>query len=908
MLSIVIMWEAAPVLAASEGVWVWPAYVEPYSDLPARWVYSIKVNAAGEVWCGTGEGESGSYKGGASKYTGGPPPWYTNWETYLRGNFVYGIDFDYSGYTWIATLKGVCRLKDGSTYWPPELSGHKTRCVAVSPITGEVWVAKMQEFGYNAALYRFNGITWVKYDSSNTPPPNAPVDWNINTMVFDREGNLWIGTDHGGASKFNLTTSTWTNYTIANSGILSNTVNTIAFDRRSGNVWFGTSALYGPVGGACKFDQVSQWTQYNPPAGELGDVLCITIPGAKRVWFGTRTSGAYFFDDRKPADQKWRVFNTSNTGNGLPDNCVNDIDYDYSGYIWFGTRSGGVGRLEAESIGETRTPPHAAFEVIPSSGDTDTNFFFDASYCTDKEDPLPDLEVRWDFEDDGIYDTSFTTDKTITHNYPTLGEHTIRLEVRDTDDMTDSCTKKVKVYAVGEYVNPALKWYFAEGNTMQGFDQFFCIQNPDSEKTAHVTITYMPWGAHYFTKEFDVNPSSRFTVRVNDSNWTGGAGPGYTGLSAKVEANIPIIAERPMYFNKPFGENVVGGHNVMGVNETSKKWYFAEGNTMEGFAQFFCIQNPDPLQTAHIKITYMPYGASPFEKQITVAPASRFTVDVSNPIWPGAAGRGYTGLSAKIESDIGIIAERPMYFDLPTIGMRGGHNVMGLTSEVNRTFYFAEGNTMEGFAQFFCIQNPDPYQNATVTITYMPYGASPFNKQITVGPSSRATIYVNDNAWPGGAGPGYTGLSAKMESDIGIIAERPMYFNLPTLGLVEGHNVMGATEPDTTFSFAEGNTMKEFAEFFCIQNPDPNQTATVTITYMPYGAPFFDKQITVGPSSRATIFVKDDAWPGGAGPGYTGLSARLQSSIPIVAERPIYFNYPTTGLVGGHNVIGSLLP
>jgi parallel beta-helix repeat protein len=89
--------------------------------------------------------------------------------------------------------------------------------------------------------------------------------------------------------------------------------------------------------------------------------------------------------------------------------------------------------------------PTAAVSVQPSSGPPGTSFRFDASNSNDLEDPTSVLEVRWDWEDNGTYDTSWSTTKIIDHIFNTPGDHFIRLQVRDTDGLTDSTFQLVKV-------------------------------------------------------------------------------------------------------------------------------------------------------------------------------------------------------------------------------------------------------------------------------------------------------------------------------------------------------------------------------------------------------------------------------------------------------------------------------
>jgi len=90
-------------------------------------------------------------------------------------------------------------------------------------------------------------------------------------------------------------------------------------------------------------------------------------------------------------------------------------------------------------------PPTANFTVTPTSGDTTTNFNLDASSSTDDKDPVTSLQVRWDWEDDGAYDTGWTTTKTASQQYTIAGTYTIKLEVKDTGGLTATATKQIVV-------------------------------------------------------------------------------------------------------------------------------------------------------------------------------------------------------------------------------------------------------------------------------------------------------------------------------------------------------------------------------------------------------------------------------------------------------------------------------
>jgi uncharacterized protein (TIGR02145 family) len=91
------------------------------------------------------------------------------------------------------------------------------------------------------------------------------------------------------------------------------------------------------------------------------------------------------------------------------------------------------------------TVPKASFMVSPASGNSSTTFLFDASGSTDSEDPISMLEVRWDWENDGSWDTEYSVIKAAVHQYSTEGNITISLEVKDSEGLTDSTTNQISV-------------------------------------------------------------------------------------------------------------------------------------------------------------------------------------------------------------------------------------------------------------------------------------------------------------------------------------------------------------------------------------------------------------------------------------------------------------------------------
>ena len=102
---------------------------------------------------------------------------------------------------------------------------------------------------------------------------------------------------------------------------------------------------------------------------------------------------------------------------------------------------------------QPNTPPTAAFTVTPTSGDVTTVFTFDAAGSSDLEDSLAWLSVRFDWEDDGVYDTFWwNASQTFQHQFAAPGRYTVRMEVKDTGNLTGAATVVIAVGAAPIYL------------------------------------------------------------------------------------------------------------------------------------------------------------------------------------------------------------------------------------------------------------------------------------------------------------------------------------------------------------------------------------------------------------------------------------------------------------------------
>jgi PKD repeat protein/N-acetylneuraminic acid mutarotase len=145
-------------------------------------------------------------------------------------------------------------------------------------------------------------------------------------------------------------------------------------------------------------------------------------------------------------------------------------------------------------IAATNTPPVASFKVTPTSGDLGTSFRVDASNSFDAEDPLGALEVRWDWEDDGVWDAAWSLTKTAEHQYSEAGIYTIRLQVRDTGGLTNTTSQQVEVAVAAANERPIASFTFSPLQPVVGETVLFdASSSSDSEDPVEALQVRWDW-------------------------------------------------------------------------------------------------------------------------------------------------------------------------------------------------------------------------------------------------------------------------------------------------------------------------------------------------------------------------------------------------------------------------------
>ena len=431
-------------------------------------------------------------------------------------------------------------------------------------------------------------------------------------------------------------------------------------------------------------------------------------------------------------------------------------------------------------------------------------------------------------------------------------------------------------------------WFFAEGSTRPGFEEWVSMLNPNDVEAGAVIFFMLDAGGN-FEKNYVLPPRSRLTVDVFSLV------PGDRDVSLRITSSAPIIAERSMYLI--YRNRITGGHDVLGASAPDTDWYFAEGCTRDGFDTWLCLSNPCE-KDAVLDIAYYCGDGQVINKAgIGIAVGRRVTI----PVHDDALGvgrhnddRGDFGIRVTSKNGVPVVAERSMYFTYHD-GLTGGHDVLGAKAP-NTEWYFAEGCTRDGFDTWLCLLNPGEKEALLDIFYYCGDGEVIEKPGVGVSAGGRLTVSVQEPALGIGRHNdrrGDVAIKVKSENGVPVVAERSMYFAYPG-GRDGGHDVLGADAPNTEWYFAEGCTRDGFDTWLCISNPGESDALIDVDYFCADGQTISKPEISVPAGNRVTVPVHEEALGVGRHEdphGDFGIRVMSRNGVPVVAERSMYFAY-----------------
>ncbi len=309
--------------------------------------------------------------------------------------------------------------------------------------------------------------------------------------------------------------------------------------------------------------------------------------------------------------------------------------------------------------------------------------------------------------------------------------------------------------------------------------------------------------------------------------------------------------------------------------------YFAEGMASSnalGFNTYYQISNANDVAVS-VRAYFAKEstnGEVTLRARLISVPANgRRTVDLKTLVGDGP----WSAVFQSITPGAPVTTQQSLFW---------GQNLEGSSSETAAQsaaplWMFAEGTRRANdyFNNYFLLFNPGA-QPITVLGEYFGQGsATPVTLPYNLPPSSRLTIYANDQV-PSLANADFSVRFRAVDGTSPFVAQRAMYWR----NFVGGHLANGTTASHPTWLFAEGSAAPNFDTYFTLLNPNAFPV-DVDVTYLTEaaGPRARGQALRIPANSRETIWANGELGNIGA----FGTTFNTVGGHGIVVERSIYW-------------------
>ncbi|TAK65377.1 MAG: hypothetical protein EPO24_02635 [Bacteroidetes bacterium] len=217
---------------------------------------------------------------------------------------------------------------------PEDLTSMTASPVAIDSI-GRVWISTL-EHGICILDTASRTFTFIEHHAQDLRTISSN---RTRTVLFDRSGTLWLGTEDAGLNKFDNKTRMFQHYA-GNNQLTSNGIRA-HYQDHAGRIWVATDGGGLLLYHAHKDDFEAFRHEPAQPTSIANDrVIAIYEDRSGTLWFGTWGSGV---DRWSPVKNKFSYDETGRViRSALPIPFVISFFEDHEGTIWVGTHGGGA--------------------------------------------------------------------------------------------------------------------------------------------------------------------------------------------------------------------------------------------------------------------------------------------------------------------------------------------------------------------------------------------------------------------------------------------------------------------------------------------------------------------------------------------------------------------------------------
>ena len=345
--------------------------------LSSNVVHTLAQDQLGFIWLGT--------RSGLNRYDGSEITTFYNDPDNANSighNWTFGMLVDRDGFLWsLSWGGGLTRVDlehDIYTHFThdendPNSLDSNNGWGFFQDSGGALWVGT--DVGLNRLHEDGSGFTRFHHDPEN--PRSLAGGSGVSSIQEDKQGRLWVGVYGGGVSVLDAQRKSFQHYkhNPDNPNSLSdNNVWSMLIDRQ-GEVWIGSEngiSRYNPA--------IDEFRHYRNRPGDPGSLAADTVlsmleDSQGRIWVGTWGGGIGLFD--RESERFQTLKHDPLDPDSPPDNAIPVIFEDRDGAIWFGSENGAI-KFDAQ---EHRFAKHAYRPHDPNSvsGPTVEAFHLDAS-------------------------------------------------------------------------------------------------------------------------------------------------------------------------------------------------------------------------------------------------------------------------------------------------------------------------------------------------------------------------------------------------------------------------------------------------------------------------------------------------------------------------------------------------
>lgn len=252
---------------------------------------------------------------------------------------IYSIFQDSSDFIWFGTLNGLYRYDGYKFVFCPDYrndyKNYKTVYALFEDSRKNLWIGTY-----------FNGIRKIQLGGikRKNKLENILFSQSFNNLFIkeileDSKGNLWIGTWGKGLFYFNIKTGQVKNYSKDNSNSISNNwITSLVFDKDE-NLYIGTEEglnIFNIESG--KFIHHIASIKNRSSVSHKG-ITSIFIDSSRKIWIGTRNGLNRFI---KETGQFIQYKHDPDNTFSLSNNWISSIKEDQNGQLWIGTKEGSI--------------------------------------------------------------------------------------------------------------------------------------------------------------------------------------------------------------------------------------------------------------------------------------------------------------------------------------------------------------------------------------------------------------------------------------------------------------------------------------------------------------------------------------------------------------------------------------